>query len=187
MPVLRTIRNHKYQVISESDFDIMVIDKSTGEQLRFTKISIDDEAKLNAMFPEIPVLKYKKNGYYFLDIKIPTQDMSIEIKLNDAFRAIKDQILKIYKIDRKLTKDEEAHLKALISLEKKTPNYVGRISHTNLKNPAFEGYLKSRDLNEAFLEISAIRDSLPREFQADIHGKRLRKSKVITDGKNIKI
>lgn len=188
MPIIKTIRNHKYQILSENEFEIKVIDKSTSRQLTFTKIEGKSEDDLNEMFPGIPVLKYKNNGYYFLDLKIRSKDMSAEVYKSPEHIEISKELDGLRGLPR-INKTEEVKLKIkeLSNLKKNSPIFKGRISHTNLLRPIFDSHLKSLDLFDALKEISQIKSSLPAEFQANLFGKKLRKAKEITDGKNIKI
>lgn len=189
MPVIRTIRSHKYQIVAESILELKVIDKSNGSYLSFTKVENKTEEELNAMYPEIPVLKFKKNGYYFLDLKINTSSMSVEVVRSKEIDLIELEIsgvLEKYR-DGKLSKADKILVEGLKKQKEETPLYIGKISHTNLMKPVAEAPLNARNINDALAEVGIIRDLLPKEFQADIYGKKLRKSKVIKDGKNIKI
>lgn len=189
MPVVRTIRNHKYQILSESPYEIKVIDKSNGVLLCFSKIEGKSEEELGLLFPEIPVLKYKKNGYFFLDIKIKTDTMCAEVFRFKKMIEIDNEIESIWRNCKngKCSKVEKKRLKELEDRKLEIPSFTGKISHTNLMGPAFEGPLKARTLDEALLEITMIRELLPKQYQANIYGKKLRKAKVIKDGRNIKI
>lgn len=152
MPVVKTIRNHKYQILNESPSEINVVDKTNGDLLRFTRIDNKNEVELNEMFPYIPVLKYKKNGYYYLNISIPSKEMSTEV-----FRKNNDE------------------------------NLYGRITHTKLFQPVFEGRLFSTTIPDAIEELKGIKDSLDRNYPCDFYQKRQRKPRLPSNGKNIEI
>jgi hypothetical protein len=189
MPVVKTIRNHKYQILNENSQEIKVIDKANGKQLRFTRIEGWTEDELNKMFPGLPVLRFKKIGYYFLDFKVDSQSMSIEVfsvkERGELERVITH--LKNKNTSGSTTKEIKLKIKELEEELTSIPHFTGRISHSNLLNPAFSGNLSSIDLLSALIEISSIRDGLPRDYQADLYGKKMRRPKVIKDGKNIKI
>ena len=79
MPIVRTLRNHKYQITHEDDNEIRVIDKSTGDHLSFLRVMDKSEEQLINEFPLIPIILLKKTKYYKLNLLIDSSRLNCEV------------------------------------------------------------------------------------------------------------